>query len=187
MTRLFVIAAAIATATACTNSGLGGGLTEDSGGATVPTNTGSSARSCPWEGTWDMTQVWCIGIDATEDWEASYNITRIKVSDAGDGACAVEYTLRNDQCVEKEDWDVTPNDATDELVVDFKGISSCDPAGCQFFGGDDSCSEGDRTDGESTLEFEEIQDGLIRITGLLVPNFPSTCPDNDVTTQWVRQ
>lgn len=187
MTRVLVIAAAITIATACTNSGLGGIASTDTGATTAPTNTAPTGGECAWEGTWDMTQVWCIGIDATEDWEASYNITRIKISDAGEGACTVEYTLRNDLCVEKEDWEITPDSATDELSIDFKGISSCDPAGCQFFGGDDACNEGDRTSGESTLEFEEIQDGLIRITGLLVPNFPSSCPDDDITTQWVRQ
>lgn len=187
MTRVLVIASAITIATACTNSGLSGIPSTDTGATTAPTNTSPTGGECPWEGTWDMTQVWCIGIDATEDWEASYNITRIKISDAGEGACAVEYTLRNDLCVEKEDWEITPNTATDELSVDFKGISSCDPAGCQFFGSDEACNEGDRTSGETTLEFEEIQDGLIRVTGLLVPNFPSSCPDDDVTTQWVRQ
>jgi len=177
----------------CTNSGLGLNPTADTGPLTV---------GCPWEGEWELAVVDCGSFPYADEWNGTYDDAEMVITAEGENSCAVAFSWSSGTCSEEEAWEIVPTipelteDEEDEweydgrATVNYQGITSCDPDGCEFEQGEMSfteaaCEEGDRTISQE-IEIDTSIDDQLKIEGLLNDPGRHDCQLGLVTT-WRRK
>jgi hypothetical protein len=161
----------------CANSGLG--QTDVGTGSTGDTaGGGTGAQDCPWVGTWSLSAVRC-GTFEYDDWYDSHDSAQMVVEHDPAGGCAVVTSITGQACSRSEDWHFSVPVGT-EVVVDRRGIASCEPQSCQFAPTDPQCNPGDF----AGTEPHTIDDssGSLTIVGLISDTAPGCTLD--LVTTW---
>jgi len=130
------------------------------------------AQDCDWVGTWLMTQPRC---DATafNAWFDSYDTTTLIMEHNVTRGCDVTFTLTKlGACTETESWYILEDPGAATWNIDSRGISTCDPEGCQFAVADGPCEVGAR-DNDTEVQVDDTMEGVLDFTFLATYAAPS--------------